>query len=314
MFACSLPTFAITNLNVTSFWKLGYYCGFNATGATKPPPELLRPGRLAPRNDLSLWSQCFLWYANTWWSRATGGSKGLMLYKMGGVDDKGLLKRWLDDYDKEHGCKAFQVTPVTLPLSDMDTCLEFYSNNRRWASSNESLWFMKESNGSQGTHINLWTSSQVHAKWQAQGEKGASGSRTRGLGVQMHLKTTIAALPSEDGHRRDVAEEVVHAGEDRAKWASAERLCPDNGSVASLAVPDTWLIDGYKFDNRVYVLVPSLVSLVIATHKCPLLTRYFTRVCPRLPHVSSANKPCIPCTCRVHPGRVRGNGMNALEG
>ena len=48
-------------------------------------------------------------YTNTWWSRATGGSKGLMFYKHGGVDDKSQLQKWLEDYDKKHGCDPFQV-------------------------------------------------------------------------------------------------------------------------------------------------------------------------------------------------------------
>jgi len=147
--------------------QLGYYCGFNATGATKPPQELLRPGRLGLRTDLSLWSQCFLWYANTWWSRGTGGAGGLMFYKMGDVDDKNMLRKWLENYDKAHGCTPFQISPVTVWLGDTDTCRQFYGNNSRWAPSAAAMWFIKDSKGSQGTHIKLRTRRQVAAMWLA---------------------------------------------------------------------------------------------------------------------------------------------------
>jgi hypothetical protein len=33
-----------------------------------------------------------------------------MFYKHGGVDDKSQLQKWLEDYDKKHGCEQpFQV-------------------------------------------------------------------------------------------------------------------------------------------------------------------------------------------------------------
>lgn len=138
-----------------------------------------------------------------------------MFYKMGDVDDKSMFLRWMEEYDKINSCKPYQVTPITLSLANEETCVEFYSNNRRWAPSNTALWFMKESKGSQGTHINLRSSEQIRDMWQA---------------------------------RAPVREQT---------------LCPDNGTVASLSISDPWLIDGYKFDNRVYVLVASITPLVV---------------------------------------------------
>jgi hypothetical protein len=111
-----------------------------------------------------------------------------MFYKMGDVDDKGMLLKWMAQYDRAHGCKPFQVTPVTLSLADTATCLSFYSDNRRWAPSDTALWFIKESKGSQGTHITLWSSRHVQDRWRAQARM------------------------------------------------VAPRVCPDNASVASLAV------------------------------------------------------------------------------
>ena len=216
--------------------KLGYYCGYNATGATEPPAELLRPGKLGQRHDLSLWSQCFLWYCNTWWSRRTGGAHGLMFYKMGDVDNKDKLRQWLQAYDEQHACPPFQITPVTISLSDRDTCRDFYSNNSRWAPSDASMWFIKDSNGSQGTHIKLRTRRQIEAMWRAQ-ESAAQSSRAE-----------------------------KKAWERNPRHPS--RLCPNeaHASVASLSVQQPWLIDGYKFDNRIYVLVASVTPLIVLFH------------------------------------------------
>lgn len=138
-----------------------------------------------------------------------------MFYKMGDVDDKSMFLLWMEEYDKMNSCKPFQVTPITLSLAHEGTCLQFYSNNGRWAPLGKALWFMKETKGSQGTHINLWSSQRIREKWQAHAPNGG------------------------------------------------RHLCPDNSTVASLAVSDPWLIDGYKFDNRVYVLVASITPLVV---------------------------------------------------
>jgi len=39
--------------------------------------------------------------------------------------------------------------------------------------------------------------------------------------------------------------------------------CPRSGAIASLEVPNIWTINGRKWDNRIYVLVPSIQPLVV---------------------------------------------------
>lgn len=47
------------------------------------------------------------------------------------------------------------------------------------------------------------------------------------------------------------------------KQASGAFECPLPNTVASLQIPTPWHIDGAAFDNRVYVLLPSLDPLVV---------------------------------------------------
>jgi len=114
-----------------------------------------------------------------------------MFYKMGDVDNKDKLRQWLQDYDEQHACPPFQITPVTVSLSDRDTCWDFYSNNSRWAPSDASMWFIKDSNGSQGTHIKLRTRHQIEAMCRAQ--KSAFFSR-REEGVGEKPSTSFKAV------------------------------------------------------------------------------------------------------------------------
>lgn len=75
-----------------------------------------------------------------------------------------MLQGWLEEYKRENGCKAFQVTAVTLSLGERSSCPEFYCNIRRWAPPDDAPWFMKQRKGSQGTHIHLGTRRQMEEK------------------------------------------------------------------------------------------------------------------------------------------------------
>ena len=185
------------------------------------PSELLVPGRLGDRRNLSELSLCFLWYARSFWMRGTGGGDGLMHFRFGGVDDKAALARMVSAYEQHNGCRPWQIAPATVNLSDATSCLEFYLNNSKWdarrpggrdlaAADSARLWFVKDALGSQGTHISLLSGQTVAAAAAAEREAVAS------------LAADTARAP----------------------------LCPRPGLVASLNVEDLWLLDGRKFDNR----------------------------------------------------------------
>ena len=99
------PTFGISRGHYSraspqSLFKLKNSCfqavnsadpNFLPFNATNPPPALLLPGLLSARPHLSEISQCFLFYSEKLWTRATGGMKGAPLSRLGGVDDKELF-------------------------------------------------------------------------------------------------------------------------------------------------------------------------------------------------------------------------------
>ena len=63
--------------------RLRSLCGFEVVNASRPPLELIVPGRLSDRPSLSQRSQCFLWYANTIWTRPSGGKNGFLITRLG---------------------------------------------------------------------------------------------------------------------------------------------------------------------------------------------------------------------------------------
>eukprot|EP00277_Geminigera_cryophila_P047990 CAMPEP_0173072490 /NCGR_PEP_ID=MMETSP1102-20130122/9851_1 /TAXON_ID=49646 /ORGANISM="Geminigera sp., Strain Caron Lab Isolate" /LENGTH=279 /DNA_ID=CAMNT_0013941175 /DNA_START=235 /DNA_END=1070 /DNA_ORIENTATION=- len=214
----TLPTFGFTkgrasNKNGTNCnKKLAKWCeGYCSMHGSQPPQGLLTAGRLSDRHELDHTSQCFIWYTNGLYSRPTGGRGGQMLPRLGpGVDNKGYFVRALREYEDRFGCEPHQVYPATIELNATNMCFEFFYDNRKWAVSPNSLWFMKAAKGSTGRHITL---------------------------LRRHEIETIAA--------------------------KKEDMCPRDTAVASLEVPDIWTIDGKKFDNRIYVLVPSLEPFII---------------------------------------------------
>eukprot|EP00961_Rhodomonas_salina_P216372 2922603-Rhodomonas_salina.4 len=147
--------------------KLRNLCGYETTNATHPPLELLKPGRLSKRSKLSEFAQCFLWYANSFWTRPTGGKNGFLLTRLGaGIDDKSLLITTMDAYEKQYGCKQYQircsqVIPPTLDLNTTQVCNEFFHHNDHWAEQPNSLWFMKAADGSTGRHVHLLQRKEV---------------------------------------------------------------------------------------------------------------------------------------------------------
>jgi hypothetical protein len=212
-----LPTFGISAGRLAEprsrcTKKMQQWCdGWCSRDGSHPPEGLLTPGRLQARPDLDQLSQCFLWYTNALFSRATGGQAGKMIPRLGpGVDNKGYFVEAMRKYENRHGCAPYQMYPPTLELNESRTCFDFFFDNSKWAASRDSLWFMKSARGSTGRHISL---------------------------LRRHEIEAIAAK-REDG-------------------------CPREGSVASLEVENIWTIDNKKFDNRVYVLVPSLDPFMI---------------------------------------------------
>lgn len=136
--------------------KLRGLCGYDAIKATSPPVELLKPGRLSKRSKLSEYAQCFMWYSNKFWTRPTGGNKGVLVPRLGGgIDDKSELVKAMETYEKQNNCKPFQVIPLTLDLNQTDVCHEFFHRNAQWAEHPNSLWFMKATDGSTGRHVFL---------------------------------------------------------------------------------------------------------------------------------------------------------------
>jgi len=70
--------------------KLRSLCKYNPSNMSYPPGELMIPGRLSRRPRLRERNLCFLWYANNFWTRATGGIRGRLMWRLGaGIDDKG---------------------------------------------------------------------------------------------------------------------------------------------------------------------------------------------------------------------------------
>jgi len=176
--------------------------------------------------------------------RGTGGSKGLMHFRLGGVDNKAQFAQHMASYETRYGCQPFQITPATINLSDAAACASFYSNNSQWdpphlppaAAEATRMWFVKAEMGSLGTHISL--------------QSGASITAKRGL-IQEQKR------PSAAGANLAAA---AAANEMRGRNESG---CPRRGAVASLGVADLWLLKGKKFDMRVYVLVPSVEPLLV---------------------------------------------------
>jgi len=225
-----LPTFGLTEgryyymnseMKSNAALRLKTLCKYDCTNNTKPPLELLQPGRLtdglegsrsgAPLSERAL---CFLWYAAQIWTRPMGGRKGLLLARIGaGVDDKAFLVRALESYQAEHSCTAWSVAPPTIELNDTAKCEAFFTNNKAWAPRPDTLWFIKAADGSTGRHISLMRRSDIE--------------RT-----------------SESG----------------------QASCPLPGGIASLEVPDVLLMEGRKFDNRIFVLVVSFDPLIILFH------------------------------------------------
>jgi len=136
--------------------KLLTQCNWNISAQGRPPIELLTPGPLAARTNLSELSLCFLWYSGSFWTRTTGGARGKLLARHGGqVDNKANLASWMRLYEVKFGCQAHQVLPVTVDLRDPRTCDAFFKHNNKLAPSNSSLWFLKDIKGSTGRHIRL---------------------------------------------------------------------------------------------------------------------------------------------------------------
>ena len=122
-----------------------------------------------------------------------------------GIDNKTWFLDALHAYENKHQCVPYSIYPPTVELSDGKDCVEFFTNNSKWARSREALWFIKASDGSTGRHISLM-------------------------------------------RRRDI---------ERSK-ARMSNECPLKGGIASLEVPNLYTINNKKFDNRVFVLVPSI--------------------------------------------------------
>ena len=128
-----------------------------------PPQPLLLPGRLSERPYLSSLAVCYLFYAETFWSRATGGAKGASFSRMrAGVDNKEMLAVAFTEYFKKHKCEGPpRGYPRTMTLNNAATCEAFFHENARFAPRHDSLWFVKANNGSLGSHIRLLRSADV---------------------------------------------------------------------------------------------------------------------------------------------------------
>jgi len=180
-------------------------------------------------------SQCFLFYAEKLWTRATGGLKGVPLSRMGGgIDDKELFAESVRRHQQANKCGPFAAGadgggggggggeragargemgggyPPSVLLKDPDACQEFFQRNHLWAARDDEIWFVKDAHGSLGRHIRLL-------------------------------------------RRRDVMEMA----------RNGSYSCPMPGHVAALEVPHMWTPGNRKFDHRYYVLIPSLDPLLV---------------------------------------------------
>ena len=86
----SRPTFGLTRgayaaeMPPSCHRKLISQCNWNVSVQGRPPVELLQPGALSLRTNLTEMSQCFIWYSGSFWTRATGGARGKLLARHGG--------------------------------------------------------------------------------------------------------------------------------------------------------------------------------------------------------------------------------------
>jgi len=176
------PTFGISRGHYSraspqSLFKLKNSC-FQASNSadpnvlpfntTNPPPALLLPGLLSARPHLSEISQCFLFYSEKLWTRATGGMKGAPLSRLGGIDDKELFVDSITKYKQTNNCGQYAAAsdgttaggasedglgglvqlgggvPPSVLLRDEKTCERFFRSNHLWAASNDTLWSVKK--------------------------------------------------------------------------------------------------------------------------------------------------------------------------
>ena len=111
-----LPAFGLTEGIYPNNGKFCFHCGAKTywcigknSSTDRPPPELLIPGRLAPRS-LSETSECFLWYAKELYTRPAGGPRGFWAQRIGGeIDNRIVFLDALRRYELHHGCREFQV-------------------------------------------------------------------------------------------------------------------------------------------------------------------------------------------------------------
>ena len=120
-----LPTFGLTegryhymaDLKGYSGMRIKNLCGYDVANNTKPPQELLIPGRLAkglpssrtaPLHEQSL---CFLWYTAHMWTRPMGGQKGLVLTRQGAGAHAALTPLCLQAVHRQ-ACSCARATRV----------------------------------------------------------------------------------------------------------------------------------------------------------------------------------------------------------
>lgn len=127
----------------------------------------MKPATASPSPHLSDLSQCFLFYAEKLWTRATGGLKGVPLSRMGGgIDDKEVFAESLRRHQQANKCGSFSAQrnteksgavgeeggggagrgalgggfPASVLLKDADACEEFFRHNDRWAARDDAIW------------------------------------------------------------------------------------------------------------------------------------------------------------------------------
>ena len=129
-----LPTFGLTEGEYLDNGKFCFHCGNQThwctgkkSSTTRPPPELLAPGRLAPRS-LSETAECFLWYAKELYTRPAGGPRGFWAQRIGGeVDNRIVLLDALHRYELHHGCLQFQASAPTPHAASISHFASAYS-------------------------------------------------------------------------------------------------------------------------------------------------------------------------------------------